>query len=58
MDKWKMILDAAGSMWEKSREYVIAKSKSYDEYCIERDLYKARRIFDLYGYEWLYKFVR
>lgn len=58
MDKWKMILEAAESMWEKSREYIIAKSKLYDEYCIERDLYKARRIFDLYDYEWFYKFVK
>jgi hypothetical protein len=53
-----MIVEAVESMWEKSRECIIAKSKSYDEYCIERDLYKARRIFDLYDYEWFYKFVK
>lgn len=56
-----MIIVTAEDMWRNSRECAIARALtedgSYDQYCVERDLYKAKRIFDLYGYEWFRRFI-
>lgn len=58
MDKWVSILLTAEEMWENSRERAIAYGYPMTEqYRIERDLYKARRIYDLYGYEWFCQFI-
>ena len=58
MDKWISILITAENMWQESREKAVAtECYTTDEYCITRDLYKARRIFDLYGYESFRRFV-
>lgn len=58
MDKWVSILLEVEEMWEGSRERMAAAWYSMtDDYRRERDLYKARRILDMYGYEYFRKFV-
>ena len=57
MDEWINILLLSESLWQESREKLIAAELTIEEYCISRDLYKARRIFDLYGYEHFRRFV-
>ena len=56
-----MIIETAEDMWKESREYQISAEliadEDYDQYKIDRDLYKARRIFDLYGYDWFCRFI-
>ena len=59
MDKWIEIIFEAEDMWRNSVEAKVAAIRGYDTdvYCRERDLYKARRILDMYGYEYFRKFV-
>ena len=57
MDEWINILLLSESLWQESREKLIAAELTIEEYCIRRDLYKAQRIFDLYGYESFRRFV-
>lgn len=56
-----MIIETVEDMWKESREYQISAELiadgDYDQYKIDRDLYKARRIFDLYGYDWFCRFI-
>jgi hypothetical protein len=58
MDKWVSILLSAENMWEDSRERMTAAEYPMTEqYRIDRDFYKAQRIYDLYGYEWFRRFI-
>ena len=59
MDKWIEIIFEAEDMWRNSVEAKIAAIRGYDTdvYCRERDLFKARRILDMYGDEYFRKFV-
>lgn len=56
MDKWTSILLTVKEMWEVSCEHLLADYTT-DEYVRKRDEFKARRIYDLYGYEWFMKFI-
>lgn len=58
MDKWVSILLEVEEMWEGSRERMAAAwYPMTEDYRRERDFYKARRILDLYGYDYFRKFV-
>lgn len=58
MDKWVNILLEVEQMWEESRERAIAAHYPMTEqYCIDRDFYKAQRILEMYGYEWFRRFI-
>lgn len=57
--KWIMILQEVEEMWNCSATANALRSQdaSIEEYCRERDAYKARRIYDMYGYDWFRRFV-
>ena len=45
-------------MWAKSAQYkYFPLSASKDYYELERDLFKIRRIYDIYGYKYALKFA-
>lgn len=59
MDKWTMIIMEMEDMWHNSIEYkIVPPSYSAKEYRIERDIYKAQRIYDLHGYDYFLRFLR
>ena len=59
MDKWTMILLEVEGMWEADSYAQCLGLGGCDPqtYRIERDTYKAERIYDLYGYDYFLKFV-
>ena len=59
MDKWVEIISEAEDMWRNSAEAlsIACSGATTDEYRRERDIYKARRILDMYGYDYFRKFV-
>lgn len=58
MDEWIRVLLTVEEMWEGSRERMIAAQYPMTEdYRRDRDFYKARRILDLYGYDYFRMFV-
>lgn len=58
MDKWISILLTVEEMWENSCERAIAYAYPMtDQYCRDRDMFKARHIYELYGYEYFLQFV-
>ena len=59
MDKWTMIELDMEDMWAKSAQYKhFPLSASKDYYELERDLFKIRRIYDMYGYEYAKRFAQ
>lgn len=54
-----MILQEAEEMWNCSATANALRSQeaSIEEYRRERDAYKARRIYDIHGYDWFRRFV-
>lgn len=59
MDKWIEIIFEAEDMWRNSAEAlsIQRRSSTTEEYMRERDFYKARRILDMYGYDYFRMFV-
>ena len=59
MDKWLEILMEAESMWEMDSyaQYLTKVGCDPQKYRIERDTFKADRIYSLYGYEYFLRFV-
>ena len=59
MDKWREIIFEAEDMWRNSVDARVAQIRGVDTetYRRLRDTYKARRILDLYGYEYFRMFV-
>lgn len=59
MDKWTMIILEAEDMWEVSAEArsLAARDLDKEDYRRMRDSFKARRIYDLYGYDYFLRFV-
>lgn len=59
MDKWTMIILEAEDMWEVSAEArsLAARELTTEDYRRIRDSFKARRIYDLYGYDYFLRFV-
>lgn len=59
MDKWTMILLEAEDMWAVSAEEqsLSARGIAVEDYMRERDMYKARRIYNLYGEDYFLRFV-
>ena len=58
MDKWELILLDVEEMWAKSAQHkYFPLSASKDYYELERDLFKIRRIYDIYGYKYALKFA-
>ena len=59
MDKWELILLDVEEMWAKSAQHKwFPAFTSKEEYELQRDLFKARRIYDLYGYECCARFIK
>jgi hypothetical protein len=56
VDKWIQILLEVEEMWAASVDSRLIQGDT-EIYCRERDIYKARRILDLYGEEYFFKFV-
>ena len=57
--KWTQIILDAEDMWAKSaiyRHFPLSASK--EEFEIERDMFKIRRIYDMYGYEYAKRFAQ
>ena len=59
MDKGSEIIFEAEDMWRNSAEAlsIQRRSSTTEEYMRERDFYKARRILDMYGYDYFRMFV-
>ena len=59
MNKWVEIIFEAEDMWRNSAEALSLqrRSSTTEEYMRERDFYKARRILDMYGYDYFRMFV-
>lgn len=59
MDKWTMIILEAEDMWACSAEarYYATIDLADGEYKVARDSFKARRIYDLYGYDYFLRFI-
>lgn len=59
MDKWTLILLEAEEMWASSAAASSLRIKGVPcgTYAQERDLFKASRIYDLYGYEYFRRFI-
>lgn len=59
MDNWIMIILEAEDRWACSSEarYYASRDLADGEYKIARDSFKARHIYNLYGYEYFLKFV-
>jgi hypothetical protein len=57
--KWTQIILDAEDMWAKSAIYrYFPLSASKEEFETERDLFKIRRIYDLYGYGYALRFAK
>ena len=56
MDKWVEIILEAEDMWRNSAEAlsIACNGATTEEYRRERDIYKARRILDMYGYDYFW----
>lgn len=59
MDKWTLILLEVESMWETDSYAAYLGQNGCDlmKYRIERDTFKADRIYALYGYDYFLKFI-
>lgn len=59
MDKWVEIIFEAEDMWRNSAEAlsIARRGVTTEEYRRERDIFKARRILDMYGYDYFRMFV-
>ena len=59
MDNWTLILLEVESMWEADSyaQYLSQISCDPQKYRIERDTFKADRIYALYGYDYFMRFV-
>lgn len=58
-NKWITIQTEIEDMWYASAQYKhFPLTASKEEYELERDLFKARRIYDLYGYEYCARYIR
>ena len=59
MNKWTKIILEMETMWSESAEalLLIAAKADMETWRKERDAYKARRIYDLYGFDCFLKFV-
>ena len=59
MDKWVRIILEAEDMWAASAEATSLATKEIpvEVYKQKRDIFKARRIYDLYGYEYFNQFI-
>ena len=59
MDKWTLILLEVEGMWEADSyaQYLGQTGCDPQRYRIERDTFKADRIYALYGYDYFLKFV-
>lgn len=59
MDKWTLILLEVESMWESDSYAAYLGQIGCDpmKYRIERDTFKADRIYALYGYDYFLKFI-
>lgn len=54
-----MILLDAEDMWAKSAQYkYMPLDTPTEEYRIQRDIFKAERIYSLYGYEYCVRFIK
>lgn len=59
MDKWTQIILEMEDMWHNSAEYkYMPLNIPKEDYIKQRDLYKAERIYDLYGYDYFFKFIQ
>ena len=58
MDKWTAIILDAEKMWAASADMRTAQDCGTKEYVRRRDIFKAERIYDLYGYENFLKFIK
>ena len=59
MDKWTLILLEVESMWEVDSyaQYLGQIGCDPQKYRIERDTFKADRIYALYGYDYFLRFI-
>ena len=59
MDNWTLILLEAESMWEADSyaQYLGQIGCDPQKYRIERDTFKADRIYALYGYDYFLRFI-
>lgn len=59
MDEWTLILLEVEDMWQADSYAAYLGQINYDpqKYRIERDTFKADRIFALYGYDYFLRFV-
>ena len=58
MDKWVNILSEMEDKWHESTEYkYLPLTIDYNEYKIQRDLYKAQQIYETYGMETCMRFI-
>ena len=59
MDKWTLILLEVESMWEADSyaHYLGQIGCDPQKYRIERDTFKADRIYALYGYDYFLRFI-
>ena len=59
MDKWTEIILEMEDNWHNSAEYkYLPNDTPKEEYRRIRDLYKAERIYDMYGEKYFEKFVK
>lgn len=59
MDKWNEIIFEMEDNWHNSREYkFLPIDIPVEEYCRQRDLYKAEHIYDMYGEVYFERFLR
>jgi hypothetical protein len=59
MTEWEIILLEAEDVWQNcaNGRYVGAWGSDKERYRRDRDIFKARRIYDLYGYDYFLKFL-
>ena len=59
MDKWISILIETEDKWHESTEYLcLPLDIDYNEYKLQRDLYKAQLIYETYGMEVCMRFIK
>lgn len=59
MDKWTTIILEMEDMWHDSAEYKFMPIDiSSEDYRKQRDIYKARRIYDMYGFDYFSRFIK
>lgn len=59
MSEWESILLEAEDIWENcvNGRYAGTWDSDKEKYKIDRDVFKARRIYELYGYNYFLKFI-